>query len=103
MSIEKYYDLTTNIIYHFIIDYNQTFVSISVSEINATNHEIIQPQHIISSSSRYNDDSLLDEFMDIIISDPLTVAANVTILDLNIYSYDPVKFISIYILQQFCC
>eukprot|EP01083_Nonionella_stella_P034532 94522_1 len=89
--IEENYILKRNVIYNLIINYNQTHSTISVSKVNVTNNDVIQPPHLISNQTRTDvDDSLLGTFMDIIISDPLTKPAHVKIFDMMIVSYDDV-------------
>ena len=86
--IEKNLNIDEDIIYNIIINYNQTHSTISLSTNNATNNELIESEHLISNTSRTNDDSLLNQTMDIIISDPLTDAANVQLFNILILSYD---------------
>lgn len=86
--VEKHYDLEIGILYHLIIEYNQTYATINISAINPNTNIIIEPYQIIASRSRTNDDSQLEKFMDVIISDPLTTPANVTITYLHVISYN---------------
>eukprot|EP01084_Bolivina_argentea_P118182 209739_1 len=86
--IEKNYNLIQNVIYNLIIEYNQTYSTISTSTYNATTGQIIEPLHFISNTSRTNDNTSLGKFMDVIISDPLSVPANVLLSDIVIISYD---------------
>ena len=86
--IEKHYPLQIGLLYHLIIEYNQTYSTVNISATNTATNTIIEPFHLISNRSRTNDDSLLEKFMDIIISDPLTNPANVTISYLHIISYN---------------
>eukprot|EP01084_Bolivina_argentea_P181630 313655_1 len=86
--IESNYHLIQNIIYSLIIQYNETHSSVEISTYNATTNQIIKPLHLISNTSRTNDNTLLGKYMDIIISDPLATPANVLLWDIIIISYD---------------
>ena len=76
-------------IYHFYLKFNQTNVIIKYKHYNKNNNKLIE-NNIIYDKNRISSTNInhLCRFQDIIISDPLNIAADVDLWDIEINSFD---------------